>query len=212
MIGRDQGNLHTVTVMPFPDEPSEVKVLDYQTRWPQEFSQLAGQLRNALGSDALGLDHIGSTSVPALAAKDVIDIQVRVATIDGASVVPAMTSIGFRCRQEAWNRIEYSSGVTCRKLVFAPPPGARLCNVHVREAGAANARFALLFRDYLRGDDTARRAWGAFKKRLAASVPGFADYGQIKQPATEILIRAAEQWAAASGWHVPGVDVGSGAP
>ena len=56
-----------------------------------------------------------------------------------------------------------------------------------RPGGAPNARFALLFRDYLRCDETARRACGAFKKRLAISVPDCADYGQIKQPATTLL-------------------------
>jgi hypothetical protein len=90
--------------------------------------------------------------------------------------------LGYRCRPEPWNRTEMSSRVACRKLVFAPPSGARLCNVHIREDGTPNARYALLFRDYLRADDSARQAWGAFKKRLAVSVPDLADYGQIKAP------------------------------
>jgi GrpB-like predicted nucleotidyltransferase (UPF0157 family) len=86
--------------------------------------------------------------------------------------------------------------VICRKLVFAPPIGARRCNIHVRENAAPNSRLALLFRDYLRADESARLAWGTFKRRLAASVPDLADYGQIKAPATEILMVAAEKWAA----------------
>ena len=190
--------------MPFPDEPGQVRIVDYQLSWPREFRQLEAQVRSAIGSNALAVDHVGSTAIPGLAAKDVIDIQVRVAAVDEASVVPAMGSIGFRCRPEAWNRTETSSGVKCRKLVFAPAIGARLCNVHFRAADAPNARFALLFRDYLRADDTARQAWGAFKRRLAVSVTDYADYGQIKQPATEILIQAAERWAAGCGWSVPG--------
>jgi len=189
--------------MPFLDEPSQVKILDYQARWPQEFRHLAAHVRAGLGSDAVAIDHVGSTSVPGLAAKDVIDLQVRVTSINEASVVWAMNSIGFRCRPEAWNKTEMSGGVTCRKLVFAPPAGQRLCNVHFRKVGAPNTRFALLFRDYLRADETARDAWGAFKRRLAISVTDLADYGQIKQPATEILIQAAEQWAAGCGWSVP---------
>jgi GrpB protein len=68
--------------------------------------------------------------------------------------------------------------------------------------GGRGARFALLFRDYLRADETARQAWGAFKKRLAISAPDLADYGRIKSPATEVLIRAAEIWAAQTGWTV----------
>ncbi|WP_335983025.1 GrpB family protein [Streptomyces sp. CA2R106] len=102
-----------------------------------------------------------------------------------------------------WNRIEVSGGQRCRQLVFAPPVGARSWNVHLREGAGANARFALLFRDFLRADEGARRAWGAFKQRLALSVPDLADYGQIKAPATEVLMAAAERWAAATGRRGP---------
>jgi dephospho-CoA kinase len=70
----------------------------------------------------------------------------------------------------------------------------------VRLRGAPNARFALLFRDYLRADAAAREAWGAFKRRLAQSAPDLFDYGQIKAPATQVLMIAAERWAADVGW------------
>jgi dephospho-CoA kinase len=59
-----------------------------------------------------------------------------------------------------------------------------------------------LFRDYLRADEPARRAWGAFKQRLAVSVSDLMDYGQIKAPATDILMAAAERWAVDTGWDV----------
>jgi hypothetical protein len=52
----------------------------------------------------------------------------------------------------------------------------------------------------LRADEAARQSWGAFKQRLAVSVPDLMDYGQIKAPATEILMRAAEGWAAETDW------------
>jgi GrpB-like predicted nucleotidyltransferase (UPF0157 family) len=188
--------------VPFPDEPTLVTIVDYQPGWPSEFDRIAHQLREVLGRAAIGVDHVGSTSVPSLAAKDCIDIQVRVAALDEAWMVSRMGSIGFRCRPESWNRVEVSAGVASRKLVFAPPPGHRLCNIHVREQGGRGTRFALLFRDYLRADQTARQAWGAFKKRLAVSVPDLADYGQIKSPATEILMQAAEMWASQTGWTV----------
>jgi GrpB-like predicted nucleotidyltransferase (UPF0157 family) len=73
---------------------------------------------------------------------------------------------------------------------------------HVRESRGGNARYALLFRDFLRSDDGARQAWGAFKQRLAVSVPDLLDYGQIKAPATDVLMAAAERWAAETGWAV----------
>ena len=187
-------------VVPFPDEPADVTVVDYQPQWPDEFDQIAERLSDVLGEAAIRIDHVGSTSVPGLAAKDCIDVQVQVALVDESTIVPQMESIGFRCRPELWNRSETSSGVTSSKLVFAPAVGSRLCNVHFRQYGGANARFALLFRDYLRADDVARIAWAEFKQSLARSVAYLASYGQIKAPATEILMRAAEQWAVDTRW------------
>ncbi|WP_327294557.1 GrpB family protein [Streptomyces sp. NBC_01197] len=189
--------------MPFPDERGQVAVVEYRPQWPMEFELLAGMLRDALGDLVLGVDHVGSTSVPGLPAKDCIDVQVRMTSIDEARDVPLLAVIGFRCRPEPWNRVEVSGGQRCHKLVFAPPAGARSCNVHLREDAGPNARFALLFRAYLRADEDARRAWGAFKQRLALSVPDLSDYGQIKAPATEVLMAAAERWAADTGWSAP---------
>lgn len=182
--------------MPFADEVAPVKVIDYQVTWPAEFAALAGRLRGVTGD--VPIDHVGSTSVPGLPAKDCLDVQIRVRTLE-PDLLPA---IGFRLRPEPWNREEVSSGVRCPKLVFAPPAGDRRCNIHLRLADGPNARLALLFRDFLRADPAARDSWGAFKRRLAQSVPDLADYGQIKAPATEILIGAAERWAAETGWSV----------
>ncbi|MFI6942640.1 GrpB family protein [Streptomyces sp. NPDC050418] len=188
--------------MPFPDEAGPVAVVDHRPQWAADYTRLAGVLRDALGDRALAVDHVGSTSVPGLAAKDCIDVQVLVERIDEDAQTALMAGIGFRCRPEPWNRSEVSSGLHLPKLVFAPPVGARRCNVHLRVAGGAGARFALLFRDYLRADETAREAWGAFKQRLAVSVTDAPDYGQIKVPATVVLMGAAERWAAAAGWEV----------
>ncbi|MER8089887.1 GrpB family protein [Streptomyces sp. NPDC094048] len=175
-------------------------VLDYQPQWAVDFERLARTLGGALGDHARSIDHVGSTSVPGLAAKDCVDIQVCVEAIDEGRQVGLLAAIGFRCRPEPWNRVEISGGEECRKLVFAPPVGARRCNVHLREDGGPNVRFALLFRDYLCASEAARRSWGAFKKRLSLSVPDLLDYGQIKAPATEVLMMAAELWAAETGW------------
>lgn len=187
--------------MPFPDELAAVAVVDYQPQWAVDFEQLAGKLRSAMGDHARAIDHVGSTAVPGLAAKDCVDMQVLVDAIDEDRHIALLAAMGFRCRPEAWNRAEVSDGQECRKLVFAPPVGARRSNVHLREVGGPNVRFALLFRDYLRADEVARLAWGAFKKRLSLSVPDLLDYGQIKAPATVVLMTAAERWAAETGWR-----------
>ncbi|MFG2225970.1 GrpB family protein [Streptomyces sp. NPDC048644] len=199
--------------MPFPDENAPPTVVAHRPEWQAEFGQLAERLRGALGEDAVAIDHIGSTSVPGLQAKDCIDVQVRVGSLDASRDVARLTGIGFRLRPEPWNTTEVSFGTQCRKRVFAPPVGARSCNVHVREADGPNARFALLFRDYLRADDPARRAWGDFKERLALSVPELSSYGRIKAPAATVLLGAAERWAADVGWSADsGWTAGIGPP
>ncbi|MEE4492916.1 GrpB family protein [Streptomyces sp. BE230] len=137
--------------MPFPDEPTHVDVVGYRPQWPEEFKSLAAVLRGALGDHAVGIDHVGSTSVPGLPAKNCIDVQVRMRSVDKAQCVPLLSAIGFRCRPEPWNCCEVS-------------------------------------------------AWGVFKQRLALSVPDLVDYGQIKAPATEVLMAAAEGWASRTGW------------
>lgn len=124
------------------------------------------------------IEHIGSTSVPGLAAKDCIDVMVLVPSVADSGLAAALESAGYRCYPESWNRVEVTYGREYANLTFAPPIGARACNVHVRERNPA-ARYALLFRDYLRSDDRARVGWGAFKKRLAQSVDDLYDYGQL---------------------------------
>jgi GrpB-like predicted nucleotidyltransferase (UPF0157 family) len=188
--------------MPFPDELGPaVAVVDYDPDWPSEFNHLAARLHAAVGDRAVAIDHVGSTSVPGLAAKNCIDAQIRVPAL-APDLVDLLEYVGFRCRPEPWNRTETSSGQSCEKLVFAPPVGERATNVHVRVATGPNTRYALLFRDYLRADEDARQTWGAFKQRLAQSVPDIYDYGQIKAPATNLLMTAAEHWAEHTGWTV----------
>jgi GrpB-like predicted nucleotidyltransferase (UPF0157 family) len=186
--------------VPFADESAVAAPVPYRASWPADFEVVAARLRAALGGLALAVDHVGSTSVPGLPAKDCVDVQVRVSRVDDPDIVTALAAAGFRLRDEEWNLAETSFGVTSAKRVFAPPAGGRASNVHIRAFGGPGARFALLFRDYLRADAGARDAWGEFKVRLAAEVPDLLAYGQVKQPATRVLMGAAIRWAAETGW------------
>ena len=77
----------------------------------------------------------------------------------------------------------------------------RRCNVHVREAGRANQRYALLFRDYLRAHPHAVTTWIVMKQCLADQYPDdLSTYGLVKDAATDVLMLAAEEWAARAGW------------
>ena len=72
-----------------------IAILPYDTHWPVEFRDVGMSLREALADLALRIDHIGSTSVPSLAAKDVIDIQVTVAALDADALAQALAPLGY---------------------------------------------------------------------------------------------------------------------
>jgi GrpB-like predicted nucleotidyltransferase (UPF0157 family) len=191
------------------DLDEKVTLSEWRPGWAEDFEILAEKLRGALGGLALRIDHIGSTSVPGLLAKDVIDIQVIVGDLDRDSMTSAMGTIRFEHKSR--ERIlagHIPAGWTgdpnrWAKLVFGPPRDARDSNVHIRVAGAPNERYALLFRDFLRADAPARLAWSRFKAELAESTNTLAAYGAVKDPATDLLLALAEGWAESFGWSVP---------
>jgi GrpB-like predicted nucleotidyltransferase (UPF0157 family) len=83
-----------------------------------------------------------------------------------------------------------------RKLYFRAPDGQRRTHLHVRQAGRANQRYALLFRDYLRADPTVARAYRQVKEVLARLHPDdVAAYYDVKDPVCDVIIAAAERWA-----------------
>ena len=101
-----------------------IEIIEYQKSWPIEFKDIGNALRNRLGNLALRIDHIGSTSVPGLAAKDIIDIQVTAAVLDD-TVNKAMISMGYT-RLEGIVRDHYPPLVTGTeeewlKWFFNPP-------------------------------------------------------------------------------------------
>jgi GrpB-like predicted nucleotidyltransferase (UPF0157 family) len=181
-----------------------VEIIPYQERWPAEFQEIASTLRRGLGPLALRIDHIGSTSVPGLAAKDVIDVQITVAALD-EPVISAMTALGYTQPEGIWRDHCPPQFVGLEseweKLYFRPPPGQRRTNTHVRAQGRANQRYALLFRDYLRAHPATAGAYAELKRRLAQHLADPAVYPDVKDPAVDLIYFAAEDWAAASQWQ-----------
>jgi GrpB-like predicted nucleotidyltransferase (UPF0157 family) len=187
--------------VPFPDELARgLAVMAYDDRWPGEFIVLAQRIQSALGPLAVRVSHVGSTSVPGLAAKDCIDVLVEVRALTEEPISGRFEEIGFRLRPEPWNHVEAIPGGQCPKLVFAPPEGQRASNIHVLEAAGEAARRKLLFRDFLRSHDTARDSWSDFKQRLVVIAADLYEYGQAKAGPTEILMIAAESWALQTRW------------
>lgn len=182
-----------------------VEIMPYQTRWPGEFHALAAKMRQALGDLALRIDHIGSTSVPGLAAKDVIDIQITVAALSD-DVRAALNALGYTQPEGIWrdHRPPEFAGPDSEweKWYFRPPQGQRRTNTHVRIQGRANQRYPLLFRDYLRTHPATAGAYAELKRRLAAGLADPETYPDVKDPAVDLIYFAAEAWAAATGWQM----------
>jgi GrpB-like predicted nucleotidyltransferase (UPF0157 family) len=143
---------------------------------------------------------VGSTSVPGLAAKDCIDVQVEVRVLNEELIAGCFGKVGFRLRPEPWNRAEAASGGPCPKLFSAPPTGERASNNNVLGDASEAARRKLLFRDFLWAHDMARDAWCDFKLRLAVMAADIYQYGQAKVGPMEIQMISAESWAAQTRW------------
>ena len=185
-----------------------ITIVPYDPEWPLEFRRIGQPLRETLGDLALRIDHIGSTAVPGLAAKNIIDVQVTVASLDAEILVPALALLGYT----QWTHITGdhippgydATPEEWSKLIFRPPEGQRPTNLHVRQMGRANQRYALLFRDYLRADLGVKKAYEQIKETLARLHPDDREaYYDVKDPVCDIIMAAAEHWAARIG-YTPG--------
>ena len=186
------------------------KIVPYQPAWRDEFLLIGRTLRQALGDLALRIDHIGSTSVSGLAAKDIIDIQVTVASLDPA-IEQAFNRAGYT-RLEPITQDHLPPGSTGPaddwvKWLFRPPGDQRLANVHVRLQGHANQRYPLLFRDYLRAHPAAAQAYAQVKEALFKYHADDSDaYYAVKDPVCDIIAGGAEEWALRVRWTVGPAD------
>lgn len=171
-----------------------IVIVPYDARWPDEFRELAGRLRAALGPVALRIDHVGSTAVPGLDAKPVIDVQVSVASlVPDAPYLEPLRALGFRLHAENPDRT---------KRLFREPVGERRAHVHVRELGSFDERLNLLLRDYLRSHPEDAHEYARVKRGLAERFRLDREgYVRAKEPAVWSILRVAHDWAQQSGWR-----------
>jgi GrpB-like predicted nucleotidyltransferase (UPF0157 family) len=186
--------------------PREIRIVEYQTRWLQEFDAIARDLRDALGSLALRIDHIGSSSVPGLAAKDIIDIQVTVLQFT-PDLEAVFQRAGYLHRTEITHDhrppMATGSDDDWQKQYYQPPSNARNIHVHVCRVGSGNGHYALLFRDYLRAHPLAAAAYAQANVALAQHGPHDWDlYYDVKDPICDIIMAGAEDWADAAHWRI----------
>lgn len=183
-----------------------VVIVPYKEEWPVAFQNMGERLRTVLSTCALRIDHIGSTSVPGLGAKDVIDIQVTVQSLDDMDTFRSrMYDQGFRrgaeMQYDSYCGADDADALEWRKCYFREPNGEQRTHIHVREEGRLNQRYALLFRDFLRVNTTVRDAYEIIKQRLSEVFPeSIEGYLYIKDPLMDIIFEAASLWAKESGW------------
>ncbi len=192
----------------------QIDIAPYQDRWAGEGLDQAEVVATALGELAVRVDHVGSTAVPGLAAKDVIDIQAQVMRLDSPEIERAMAAAGYQLRPHNTGDPQNPDSEPMlgdddwRKLYFREPVGSRRIHIHVRRNGAAGARNTLLLRDFLRADSAARRDYGDFKWALADRTrDDRAAYAAIKRPFILTAQRAAVAWARRTRWVPPAPDV-----
>ena len=169
----------TPWVDPDANQPYEIHVVEPDPAWPGLFDELSARVRAALGERVLELHHVGSTSVPGLPAKPVIDADLVVADpADEAAYVPDLVAAGFvhTVREPWWHE---------HRLLKWPTPRAHL---HVFGPDCPEVVRHLMFRDWLRSHDDDREWYAAAKRAAAAETnarPGRGtgmDYNRVKGP------------------------------
>lgn len=185
-----------------------IKIVPYDASWPEEFVKVARPLRAALGELALRIDHIGSTSVPGLAAKDIIDVQVTVADFACTpQLVVALGSLGYTQALDVTSDhlppLYQGPETDWEKRYFRPPASQRPTHLHVRALGRPNQRYPILFRDYLRAHPIASAAYAQIKLALSRRDPDDVEfYYDVKDPLCDIVVEAAEDWARSTNWQM----------
>ncbi|MEU1683545.1 dephospho-CoA kinase [Micromonospora zamorensis] len=184
--------------------PGRVDPAGTDASWPEQYERLAARIRHTLGSDALRIDHIGSTALPGLAAQDVIDVQVAVRSLadaDGA-LIDRLANAGFpRVPGHWWDDPRPAGSGRWEKRLHGSADPARPVRLHVRVADSPGWRYALLMRDHLRADPDQRAAYLLLKRDLVDAAPEAGDSGTARDPWFDEEYLRAEQWAEQTGWR-----------
>jgi GrpB-like predicted nucleotidyltransferase (UPF0157 family) len=136
-------------------EPQAVVVADYDPAWPERFRREEAKIRKALGGAALRVEHIGSTSVPGLASKPIVDVLLVVEDSgDEASYLPALEETGYVLHVREPDFDEHRMFRTPEKDV----------HVHIYSAGSKEIECYLLLRDHLREDEQDRELYARTKR------------------------------------------------
>lgn len=185
-----------------------LRVVPPDPTWPAQAARVIARIRHALrpqlGGDA-AVTHIGSTAVPGLPAKDLLDLMLALPTLEDADkAADALGRVGLPRREGEWHdNARGIPGKTWPKRLHGSADPGRPINLHVRVTGSPGWRFALLMRDHLRAVPAARDEYAAAKQRWAALHGDVESYATAKEPWFDAEADAAHEWAEATGWQPP---------
>jgi GrpB-like predicted nucleotidyltransferase (UPF0157 family) len=162
-----------------------IVVAEYDPAWPRRFEQLRREYAAAMaaaGVPVVAIEHVGSTSVPGLVAKPVIDCDIVVTGQDVAAASEVLTRLGFKPLGEL--------GIPLR-WAFKEPQRLAGTNTYVVVAGSLALRNHLAVRDILRADAGLRREYATVKRRAGATAANIDEYGRAKNAMVQKILTAA---------------------
>jgi GrpB-like predicted nucleotidyltransferase (UPF0157 family) len=162
-----------------------ITVVDYDPAWPGRFEELRAEYAEAMalaGVPVVAIEHVGSTAVPGLAAKPIIDCDIVVRATDVAAASAVLASIGFTPEGEL--------GIP-ERWAFKEPARLAGTNTYVIADGCLSLRNHLAVRDTLRADKALRKEYAAVKKEAGARAADIDQYGQAKNATVQKILAAA---------------------
>jgi dephospho-CoA kinase len=182
--------------------PSAPVLVAPDRAWSEQARRMAARIDAVAGERALRVDHIGSTSVPGLDAKDVLDLQVVVVDLDvAARLAGDLIGAGLVALDGHWWDNARDGAVQDKAMAVNADP-ARAVNCHIRPTASPTWRDALLLRDWLRAHPDGVQEYAAVKHELVARQWKNIDaYADAKTPFLYSALDRAERWAAETGWR-----------
>jgi dephospho-CoA kinase len=179
--------------------PSVYELVPYDTTWLEDAQRIIKRIQTACGAKALRVDHIGSTAVEGIEAKDVIDIQVTVASLAVADeIADALANVGYPRVEHITTDVPHAGDAAMwRKRIHCGADPGRPANIHVRVDGWPGQQFALLLTDWLRANPGVREEYMKVKRK-ALTAP---DYAEAKEPWFLDTYWRAREWADTTGWR-----------
>jgi dephospho-CoA kinase len=180
-------------------------LVDPDPSWPEQARRIADRVAAAAGERGRGVEHVGSTAVPGLVAKDVLDLQLGVDSLDDAdALAEALADAGFPRREGTVSdnpKPDDPDPARWRKRLHGSADPGRRVNLHVRERSGPAWRYAVGMRDWLRADPDARAEYAELKREaqlLYGSDPDAARYVAHKEPWFDAVTTRMAQWEASS--------------